>query len=160
MAKIASVPEVKRAITATFNKVKKQAKELMYNSSTDYMQLVMKNITNEKYADASWQYSPAYKEWKNIEAPDKPYWKLSDDLFNAISNKGTVGINRFVGIPSEATNKKGQKIAKYALQMEFGVKGKQPDRPVFGPSLDEYFNNGFQKRIDSTILEIIGQWRA
>lgn len=155
-----NVYQINRAISNTLNEVLLQRKQIILNASSDYKIELQTYIMTEKFADASWVYSESYKDYKSRVAPNQPYWKLSGDLFNAITNKKTTGFNRFVGIPSTARNSNGDVIAKYALRLEYGdKKSRQPPRPVFAPTLEVYFNGNFQKRIDKSIQDIMNKWK-
>jgi hypothetical protein len=150
--------KIRRAMTNVVNELKRQETQLIKTAATDFLFKVKMAITSEKYADATWIYSPAYAEYKSKHQPNKVYWKFSDDLFAAISNVTISKSERFVGVPESARNGAGEKISKYALRLEYGVAGRQPARPVFNPSLDEYFEGMFQKRVDNSIYQILGRW--
>ncbi len=148
--------KVKRAFAKVSAEVGRQEIQLIKFAATDYLFSLKANITSEKYANATWKYSLSYQDFKNKEHPGKPFWKFSDDLFNAIANSAETN-GRFVGIPTTATNSEGEKIGPIAIQTEYG-KNRQPARAVFGPTFDDYFDNKFQKRADTSLLRILGKW--
>ena len=148
-----------RALDKVMKEVNNQSKALILRSSTDYLIAVQSAIKNQTYADATWIHSPSYSYYKRQVAPNKPYWMLSDDLFKSIKNRKITVRSRFVGIQAGRINKEGFLISWYALKMEFGDEGRHTPRPVFGPSLNDYFNRKFQKRTEKTIQKITMNWK-
>jgi hypothetical protein len=150
--------------------------EMQRRCAIDYYQLVMQNIM--KRTSPRPAYSVRYRNWKyeygwmGYPSP----WRLKGDLVNSLtafrsagSQKGWIG-----GVPIGAMDSGGKSwlgkgsqgarggsrpIALYGKAGEYGRQGgKQPARPVFGPSADEYAGEGWIRRGAEALNELKAQW--
>ena len=128
----------------------------------DYYQLVVKNIVSQKFR---WTvYSTDYRDWKaKSNYPGKGFWQLTKDLMGSLTTwKDGEGYR--AGIPSGAMggaswSPKSPKrsISMYGWYGEYGRK-KQPARPLFEPTMDEYAADGHPKRGEEALVGIGRHW--
>jgi len=142
------------------------AKEnLPIRNAMDYVDLLTKNITSQKYMLASGQYNKRYKSWKQQQNVGMKYWLLGRDLINSLSVFGHEG-GWIGGVPEDVYESqtkswlrpmgsvigKKKKIAMYGWANE-GL------RPVFKPTKEEYRQNGMVDRAKDVINVFAMNWR-
>ena len=147
-----------------------QLNDLPYRQALDYIDLIRKNISSDKYGATYADYNPRYASWKyNIFRSTGGFWELRGELLAALKaikfGRGWLG-----GIPAGVMDSgnvswlgigdKGRSIpiALYGQWMEYGRRG-QPARPLFGPTLDEYSGAGAVKRGIESLKRIRSGWR-
>ena len=158
------------AINVVERAVRTERSELPYRCAVDYLGVVRKNITQGTYATNYPPYNPKYAKWKvETMMAGSTFWILKRDLLRSLTvikkRWGYVG-----GIPLGAMDSGGKSwygrggkgkrkpITMYAKTIEFGL-GKQPARPVFEPSANEYAEDGWKKQGKESLRKIKDAWR-
>jgi len=148
--------------------------EMQRRCAVDYYQLVVKNIMSKMSARPA--YSPRYRTWKyeygwmGYPAPGRLRGDLIKNMaaFKDAKNGWWGGIPRgtmdsggksWFGKGSKGPKGGPRSISLYGWVYEKGRKdGKQPPRPVFEPSANEYVREGWQKRGQEALDEIKKAW--
>jgi len=138
---------------------------LPLRNAMDYIELLTKNITSQKYMPAPGGYHDRYDKWKKQQNVGMEYWLLGRDLINNLSVFGHEG-GWVGGIPDDAYESqskswlrpmgaaggKRKKIKIYGWANE-GL------RPIFSPTKEEYKQNGMVKR-GNDVIDVFGMnWR-
>jgi len=150
--------------------------DITYRSAVDYQHLVIFNISTQKFA-GGWSYSEKYGKWKREQNVGMDFWKLFGDLIYNIKLfriPGPFGrVQWMAGVDPTAIasrssqmfgkKQKQERISKYARWLEYGRPGKgeggrQPPRPVFGPTMFEYRQDGFLKQGERSLNRIGQSW--
>jgi len=150
--------------------VKRERDLLPYENAIDYISLLHKNITQGTFSTSYPPYSPRYAKWKvETMRMGSSFWILKGDLLRSLTvikkRWGFVG-----GIPLNAmdsggkswhgTGDKGPRksITMYAKTIEFGL-GKQPARPVFEPTGEQFSKAGWLLNAKQSMDRIGRVWR-
>ncbi len=165
------VTRFNRALDRIAHKARTQEQILPFNASTDYKHLLIRNILTQKYAGSYAPYSERYAKWKaQTMMMGSHFWMLFGDLRESIATFKVPG-GFFSGIPVGAFDSggksmfgtpdelkgKSKRISMYGRAMEYGIG--QPARPLFGPTLNEYFLGGFSLRGLESLNKIRLGWR-
>lgn len=144
----------------------------------DYVYLLNRNITQQKFLTQWPAYSRRYAEWKaEVGKINVGFWRLHDSLLGSLTvwelsvrgDKAWKG-----GIPAGVMDKGGtswfgqgvqgqpkpKPIAMYARTIEFGEGpnvGKP--RPLFVPTKEEYKDEGFVRRGEEELRRLADKWR-
>jgi hypothetical protein len=157
------------------NKLEATAKRLENDfprkNSIDYAMLLRQNIHSQKHMSGYPPYNERYAEWKEQYALyDEGYWKAMGSLVSAITFWKEQHGRWRSGVPEGAYDTGGtswfgtgaegedKPIAMYARTIEYGL-GKQPERPIFRPTLKEYKATKYMERGREAIRELKRQWR-
>jgi len=149
--------------------VKREKNDLPYRNAIKFSNLVVGNISTQKFSAAYAPLNPRYREWKNqYGRSGKEFWALFNNLIQRISAfkvKGgwMGGIEVGVVVGGTSWFGKGDRghsvdVAQYATWLEKGRKG-QPARPLFAPSTEEYSQNEFQKEGNQSLHKMKGYWK-
>lgn len=164
--------ELKRWIAAV-NKVSSVLKTekvgLPYRNAVEFSHLVVNNISTQKYAGGYAPLNTRYREWKEqYGRSGKEFWALFNNLIQRISAfkvKGgwMGGIESGMMVGGTSWFGRGNvghlvDVAEYARWLEEGRKG-QPARPLFAPTTEEYWEDGFFKKGAESLRKIKGAWR-
>jgi len=131
-------------------------------SAIDYEHRLTSAIMSQKYAGTYSPYSRSYAMWKRRRTSVFPgYWMLSGALLRSLRVL-KIGDAWFSGVQPGALGERGRPIALYGSAGEFAdVRRKQPARPVFRPTLEEYRKDpeGWEKRGIETLVKVEQSWR-
>lgn len=161
-----------RALDRVESQVKIQQKQLPYLAAIDYKHLLVKNILTQKFASQYQPYHPKYAEWKTqTMLKGSMFWRLYGDVLKNITifpatNGYMSGLPAGVfdsggkSLGSTPNKERGKRkyIAMYATVMEKGLNN-HPQRAVFGPTKDEYYQTGFVLRGSESLTKIGAYWR-
>ena len=163
---------LKRWIAAT-NRLsallKVEKKELPYRNAVKFSLLIVHNISTQKYAGGYAPLNTRYKEWKKQYGRSrKEFWALFNNLIQRVAAFKVVGgwmggieAGHLVGGTSWfGKGDKGHSvdIAEYAGWLERGRSG-QPARPLFQPTTEEYWKEGFVKEGIQSLRKVKGAWK-
>ena len=168
-----------KRIMSALNRLERSSEQLEdalpRQQATDYSQLLVNNILSGRHMSGYTPYSaapsaPRYEDWKTAWATYSGYWQAMGSLVNSITHwKERNGV-WLSGIPAGVMDAGGtswfghgdrgpaKPIAMYAKTMEFGL-NKQPERPIFRPTLKEYKRGGFVRRGERALRILAGKWR-
>jgi hypothetical protein len=151
--------------------------DITYRSAVDYQHLVIFNLNSQKFAGGYAPYSKKYGAWKDKLNVGMDFWKLYGDLVQNIKLfrvPGAFGrVQWIAGVDPSAIastssqmfgdKQKKEKVSKYARWMEYGRPGRgeggrQPPRPLFGPTMIEYKKDGFIKQGERSLKRIEQSW--
>ena len=144
--------------------------DMQYICAVKYAHLVVENIYNQKHMGNYAPLDEKYREWKEKHFPNKGFWRLGDDLTRNISifkyKKGFMG-----GVPAGVMDSGGKswyrggeraaprEIALYGAASEFAsVRKKQPARPIFTPSMEEFSKEEWPKQGEIALKTIAKVW--
>ena len=159
-----------RALDRVWSTAHRQSGIVPYLNAVDYRNMVMQNILSQKFAAGYQPYHPRYAKWKTqVVLKGSKFWMLFADLLRNLNvfraGKGWMG-----GIPANVYDQDGKSwygkgdvgkpkpIAMYGRTIEFGLNN-QPPRPVFGPTRDEYVQDGWKIRGREAQQKIKVAWR-
>lgn len=136
-------------------------------NAVKYRNLVLMNISTQKYGPSFKPLSPVYREWKRANSFPLSFWILKGDLMkNIVVQK--VGVADWESGPDPSAYDSGGKnwsmtgppksIAKYAQWVEEGT-SKMPGRPVFGASSYEYHLRYWGYEGARVLAKMKGKWR-
>lgn len=163
---------LKRWIAAT-NRLsallKIEKRELPYRNAVKYSLLVVENISTQKYAGGYAALNPRYREWKKqYGRSGKEFWALFNKLIQKVSAFKVAGgwmggIESGEVVGGTSWFGKGDfghpvDIAQYAGWLEHGRSG-QPARPLFAPTTQEYWKEGFVKEGMQSQRKVKGAWK-
>ena len=139
-------------------------------NAIDYSQLLANNILSGKHMSGFAQYSERYQEWKDQWATYTGFWQAMGHLVNSITHWEDGHGKWRAGIPEGVTDVGGtswfgmgdrgppKPIAMYAKTMEYG-ENRQPERPIFHPTLEEYKAGGYVRRGERALKTLGTRWR-
>lgn len=154
--------------------------ELPRRASLQFVNKLAVAISTEKYSAGYAQYHPQYRNWK-AQWASIGWWKIKGDLLASLttwmSPYKTKG-GWMAGIPGGVMDSGGKswwyrglggknkgkrkKIAMIATTGEFGGNfgkgGTHPARPVFQPTMDDYYEEDLPKLADQALDAIGGAW--
>jgi len=159
------VKKLNKAITRLERVLAIEKNDLPMYSALDYVYRLNRNIVNQKFAGTYASYSPKYAAWKSKNYPGSiGFWHLRGYMLKNLrafkDPQGWIGgINGSITVPGIGFGKgsKPQNLSDIGFRMEYG-KGRQPARPLFMPTLDEYVNEGWPTVIARTITKMKGAW--
>jgi len=158
-------PQDVRRFVAAINRLRRivtiQANDFPMKCAVDYAYRLSYNITTQKFTYAP--YSSRYKTWKDKYFPGSlGFWHLQGYLLKNIKPAKVQG-GWFAGIDESAMAPAirgggSHRVADYGYHMEYGSK-KQPARPLFNPTLDEFEDKGWPKLASEVQSRMKGAWR-
>lgn len=163
--------DLKRWIAA-MNKInsilKTEKNELPYRNAVKFSHLIVSNISTQKYAAGYAPLNTRYKEWKeHYGRSGKEFWALFNNLIQRVSAFKVTGgwmggIEAGMSVGETSWFGKGDKghsvdIAQYATWLERG-RSRQPARPLFEPTTEEYWKEDFVKEGAISLKKIKGAW--
>ena len=149
--------------------LKTEKKDLPYRNAVDFSNLLVSNISTQKYSAGYAPLNTRYREWKSkYGRSGREFWALFNRLIQRISAFKVTGgwmggIQAGLKVGGTSWFGKGDKghivdIAQYARWLELGRRG-QPARPLFQPTTSEYWKEGFVKRGSESLRKIKGAWK-
>jgi len=149
--------------------VKREKNDLPYRNAVAFSNLVVGNISTQKYASGYAPLNPRYKEWKkHYGRSGREFWALFNNLIQRIAAfkvkggwMGGIEVGMVVGGTSwfgKGDRGHSVDVAQYATWLEYGRKG-QPARPLFVPSTEEYWQGEFQKQGIQSLHKMKGYWK-
>ena len=164
------------AINKISSILKTEKKDLPYRNAVDFSNLIVKNISTQKYSAGYAPLNTRYREWKaKYGRSGREFWALFNRLIQRVSAykvtggwMGGIQAGKKVGDTSwfgkgigRASKGGGMghmvDIAQIARWLEFGRR-RQPGRPLFQPTTVEYWKEGFVKRGAESLRKIKGAW--
>lgn len=171
---IGIIPNAKdlRKMYSSLKAVKRKAfiaaEDLPFKCAIDFRDLLIRNITSQKYSSGYPKYSKEYAKWKSETArAGNKFWVLGGDLLRSLSFF-KVKDGWMSGIPPGVRDSGGKSmygkggrpvlISVYGRFMELGRRGQEP-RELFKPTTNEYAKGPWQKRGRESLKIIARGWK-
>jgi len=164
---------VMNAVRKVVVQSKAESRNLPRRAAQEAVALLRENIYRQTYAGRYKPWTSRYRDWKAKRGAPMMYWNLSGDLIRNLrsirfgSRDFVAGIQaNILDSGNKSYGKKGKRkaIAMYAHVMEYGGNfgkkgGRHPKRPLFKPTMQEYWRD-FLPRQGMLSLKAIGdKWR-
>jgi hypothetical protein len=144
-----------------------ESNDFPMRSAIDYFTRVSSNIATQKFAGDWAPLNQRYKEWKLFAFGESRTWIMRGILQKSLT-AFKVAEGWFGGVPegvmAPGTSWFGTEpgspisVAQYGSWLEYG-RNKQPERPLFRPTLQEFIREGWHDQIDISMTKMLWAWR-
>ncbi len=133
--------------------------------SVQYLRLLKKNLTGQKYASMYPPLAKAYQKKKGEKGLGTSFWRFSGDLYSELTVRRVLDTEWFAGVPAGVVGDEGDVIAEYGWIAEEGGwfkrkgGGHHPARPLFRFTLNDFFAKEAQEEGRKILDEIGRSWK-